>query len=232
MKRFIKRSFNYFGLEIKRHLQIGWNSEHLRKLCPSVETIVDVGVENGTHELYAAFLEKKFLLVEPLKEFEPGIREILTRYDGDYYLGAVGERSGQAEINVQPQFLGRSSLRKRLPKSVSGTTMESRMVNVSMLDSLANDYRLKKPYGLKIDAEGHELRVLEGAPQFLQDTRFIIAEVSVGPRFEDSYRCGEFIAYVEKLGFALCDILSIARSHEHEFRINQMDAVFLREGLI
>jgi hypothetical protein len=47
---------------------------------------------------------------------------------------------------------------------------------------------------LKIDAEGSQLEVIRGATETLSQTSFIIAEVSVSPRFPGSYRFAEFLA--------------------------------------
>ena len=60
--------------------------------------------------------------------------------------------------------------------------------------------------GLKIDTEGFEDRVIKGAAQFLAETQFVIVEVNVEKRFDDTYFL-EFISLMDSSGFVLCDIL-------------------------
>ena len=51
--------------------------------------------------------------------------------------------------------------------------------SVTTLDALRAERGWEGPFGLKIDAEGYEHRVIEGAAALLRDTQFVIAEVSV-----------------------------------------------------
>jgi hypothetical protein len=64
------------------------------------------------------------------------------------------------------------------------------------------------PFGLKVDAEGYEHVVVEGASQLLTQTEFVIAETSVSDRFEGGARVDEFIALMRDHGFAVADLLS------------------------
>jgi Methyltransferase FkbM domain len=68
------------------------------------------------------------------------------------------------------------------------------------------------PFGLKIDVEGFERQVVEGAARFLEQTQFVIAEVSVSPRFEGGASSAEFIALLRSHGFEVLDVLHAAQS--------------------
>ena len=48
-----------------------------------VETVVDVGVAYGTPALYTAFPDAYFFLFEPVAEFEPHLKSILTSVRGE-----------------------------------------------------------------------------------------------------------------------------------------------------
>lgn len=43
------------------------------------------------------------------------------------------------------------------------------------------------PFGLKVDTGGADPDVVEGAHEFLRETEFVIAEVSIAERFEGGY---------------------------------------------
>lgn len=68
------------------------------------------------------------------------------------------------------------------------------------------------PFGLKLDAEGAELEILRGARETLTKCEFVIAEVSVLPRFEGGYAFAEFVAAMDEAGFAARDFLGIGRA--------------------
>jgi hypothetical protein len=46
-------------------------------------TVVDVGVGRGTPQLYEPFPKSFQVLIGPLKEHEPGLQDILTKYEGE-----------------------------------------------------------------------------------------------------------------------------------------------------
>ena len=78
---------------------------HLKNAGFAPETIVDVGVGYGTPNLYEIFPNSYYALIEPLKEFEPSLQDILKTYKGEYFLTAVGARDEKQMINVEPNKL-------------------------------------------------------------------------------------------------------------------------------
>ena len=95
------------------------------------------------------------------------------------------------------------------------------------LDAVVEKHQFEPPFGLKIDTEGSDLQVIEGATRTLRDTQFVIAEVSVAQRFEGGYSFIEFIEAMDRRDFVLCDILEIARSARSEILF--MDALFRKK---
>src|SRR5208283_1372595 len=82
-----KRLFNAFGLEIRKkqlatppepipRASMRGALQQLSTLGFRPRTVIDVGVATKTEELYRAFNEADILLVEPLAEFEPFLRDI------------------------------------------------------------------------------------------------------------------------------------------------------------
>jgi hypothetical protein len=79
-------------------------------------------------------------------------------------------------------------------------------------EGILADATFPRPYGLKIDAEGSELEVIRGATNSLRDAEFVIAEVSVLPRFEGGHGFARFIGELDERGFEVCDFLDIGRA--------------------
>jgi FkbM family methyltransferase len=169
---------------------------------------VDVGAGRGTPQLYGAFRKSYHVLVEPLKEHESGLQNILKQYDGEYFLTAVGSTNRKATIAVEPERIHKSSLQERTAVSSTSDPAEKREVPVITLDTLMEEHNLQPPFGLKIDTEGFELEVIEGATAFLRNTQFVIAEVSVAKRFVGGYSFPEFTEAMIRNGFFLWDIMN------------------------
>jgi FkbM family methyltransferase len=236
LKPLIDKVLSRFGYELSykfyERWQPGrayWEADYIKRLGFTPRTIVDVGVAYGTpslesHSLYEAFPESYFVLIEPLKEFEPYMQEILKKYGGEYFLTAVGARDEMRIVNINPRYMARSSFFLRNPIESSNNRLSQRQVPVTTLDRLMEEHNFQPPFGLKIDTEGFEIQVIEGAPKFLQKTQFVIAEVQVVERFEGGHSFAEFIALMDKHGFSVCDILDIGRADSSE--VIFLDLVF------
>jgi FkbM family methyltransferase len=188
--------------------ETGWRPENLRKEGLAPRTVIDVGVARGTPNLYEAFSDAHLVLIEPLAEFEEDLKRISKRRGGEYVLAAVGAAPGRAEIHVNPAMLYESSLlvnEWRPPEEHEA--LERREIEVTTLDALRAERGWEGPFGLKIDAEGYEHRVVEGAAALLRDTQFVIAEVSVTRPFTGGVSFAEFIALMDRHGFAVHDLL-------------------------
>lgn len=201
-----------FGLRVTRLNDYGWSVYNLRKPGLAPSTIFDVGVHSGTPELYAAFPEAYYVLVDPLKENEHHLKEILTRYRGEYLLEAAGANPGTATIHVEPSFVGRSSILERTRFTATGSEPEERSIPITTLDEVVDKRGLSGPFAIKIDTEGFELEVIRGAERTLRESQFVIAEVSVSKRFEGGYIFADMISEMAKHGFHLCDVLTVPRS--------------------
>jgi FkbM family methyltransferase len=174
-------------------------------------TVVDIGVGTGTPALYAAFPNAYHVLLEPLEEFTADIERVLQRYRGRWVMTAVGSEDGSATIHVDQERRLMSSIATRTALTRGSRPVESRMVPLAKLDTIRHDLQLTPPFGLKIDTEGHELDVIRGATEFLRDTVFVVAEVSVAPRFEGGYTFLDFITLMAEHGFRLHDVLAVYR---------------------
>jgi hypothetical protein len=100
-------------------------------------------------------------------------------------------------------------------------------VPMRTLDSLLDERGWTGPFGVKVDAEGFERHVIEGASRLLEETQFVIAELSVMRRYEDSYSFADFVRLMDDRGFAMHDILDaqkIGPSHAIMF----IDVLFWR----
>jgi FkbM family methyltransferase len=231
-----KRLFNAFGLEVRKK-QLATPPEpiprasmrgalhRLSALGFHPRTVIDVGVATKTEELYQAFKDANILLIEPLAEFEPFLRDICLSYNAQYVLAAAGENRGSAIINVHPDKFGSSFLKEVEGPSVDGVPRE---VPVVTIDDLCADRNLVGPYLVKVDVQGAELQVLAGATHTLQRTEVVILEVTLfgtmigGPQLSDT------VARMRQYGFAVYDIFGF-HYRPLDNALCQLDMVFVQE---
>lgn len=207
--------------------ETGWRAENIRKPGLTPATVIDVGVARGTPNLYDAFPDAHLVLVEPLREFEEDLERICRRRGGEYVLAAVGAEPGRAEIHVNPAMLYESSLLvdERRPFD-ERDALERREVAVTTLDDLRAERGWKGPFGLKLDAEGYEHRVIEGAVELLPETQFVIAEVSVTRPFAGGISFAGFISLMDRHGFAVYDLLDGTK--RGNYGVDFVDVLFRR----
>lgn len=231
IKSFVRRVLNRLGYDIVRwRLDVqprGFNSAHLSTICRP-QTVFDIGVGNGTYALYEAFPDAKFILVEPVREYEETINRIKAQYECRVYYKAVGSAEGQLELTVDLDDPEKSSLETRARLTAREHSLEKRIVEVTTLDAIMRaNPDLKRPVLVKLDTEGHELEALRGGTELLRIADMVICEVSVAKRFEGGYGFEDIIGYMSSNGFRLADILSIAHA-TGEIEPRHMDVVFTR----
>jgi FkbM family methyltransferase len=220
-----------FGLHLSRQVGSGWSPEHLRRFGLAPATLIDVGVGTGTPALYEAFPDARLILVEPLAEFEPTLDRILAGRPGRAFLSAVGSSEGRRRIRVESGNRLKSSLLERTVLTATGEAGEEREIPVTTLDHLLDEHEneFAAPIGLKIDTEGFELEVIQGATRLLERTLFVIAEVSVAARFEGGYSFADLVGALDQRGFAVCDLLEVSRSRRSP-GAHYVDVLFVRTG--
>ena len=165
-------------------------------------TVIDAGAAHGTPELYETFPNARYLLIEPLVEFEPSLRALKQRMPQlDYVISAAGPEPGEVVLNVHPDLYGSST---RLEEEASDVNGVPRTVPVIRLDDLAD--KVPGPYLLKVDVQGGELDVLAGASKILAQTEFAILEASLFETYKSAPQFRDVIEFMHQTGFVVYDI--------------------------
>lgn len=189
-------------------------------------TVIDVGVADGTFELYKAFPESRLLLIEPLKEFETELKSILSSHTGLYVLAAAGAESKDIVINVHPDHLhGSSTYKETMGIRADGYERGIRMVTV---DEVIAKEELSGPFFLKVDVQGAELDVLDGARATLADTEAVALEVSMFELMKGAPQFHDVVAYMREHGFVAFELVP-ALNRPLDNALAQVDMVFVKE---
>jgi FkbM family methyltransferase len=209
-KRLIQSLAGTLGYEIVRKNRRGWNPDYLHSLSDP-DVVIDVGAAYGTPKLYRAFSKSKFILVEPLQEYEDALEKWRNRIDCKIVYEAVGSRPGEVSIHVDPRRPTMSSVVKRSPLTECPDPGELRTVPLTTIDVLADKHcESTDCFVLKIDIEGMELEALQGSTETLKRTDLVIVETSVARCYENESDVFSVLDYVRPQGFRLYDILVLA----------------------
>jgi FkbM family methyltransferase len=203
----IRRLLDRAGIEVRRRGGVRRTPAevlaHVRRLGFRPNVVFDVGVAWGTAELYEAFPEARHVLVEPLEEYEPAIREIEQRHRAEWVRAAAGPEPGTAQMAVHRTWLMSSMLGGW--KGHDAADVTPREVPVVRLDDVREERGLEGPFVVKVDVEGGELRVLDGAEEVLRDTELVLLEVNLFRFLPDAPDFGDVVAYMRERGFVVYD---------------------------
>jgi len=166
----------------------------IRERGVPVATVLDVGVLYGTPELIVAYPDMPHILFEPVVEFREEIAKTYRDVKHTLIAAAVSETSGEVSLQLSTIIPG-------LPISHSWMVdgAGARTVPMVSLDDYLRNHPSESPYLLKIDIDGHEMRVLRGASETLAQTSIVMVETSIDGLTER-------IRYLEDRGFQIFDL--------------------------
>jgi len=199
--------------------------KHIQTLGFYPKTIVDIGVAYGTPELTEVFSDSYFIWVEPVKEFEIHLKKLTSQYKGEYHLKAVGSKDGIITLNVHDDLYGSSLLNESDGVIFDG---EPREVEISKLDNLILNSCRSGNALIKIDVQGAELEVLEGASYLLKKCEIVILEVSFYRFLKTNPVFSEVVIYMKEKGFEVFDICDFSY-RPLDGNLGQVDVFFVKE---
>jgi FkbM family methyltransferase len=192
----------------------------LRERGVPVSTVLDVGVLFGTPELVEAWPDVKHVLFEPVAEFADTIRRNYHAVDHELVSAAVSDTSGEVALETFSVIEGADISHSRMSKEADAAGL--RRVPMVCLDDWLAASPQAEPNLLKIDIDGHEMKVLAGAAETLKRTSVVVIEASRG---QFARRLGA----VQKAGFILFDLTEPCY---YDGAFWQCDAIFVREDLM
>jgi FkbM family methyltransferase len=233
MKSLLKTALRSVGVNVRRYDPTHDLAELLKLY--QVETVFDVGANAGMSGRYFRNLgfTGKLVSFEPVSRY---YKMLAAEANGDPLWtcinAAVAEAEGEQEINVSGGQGGASSFLNKTGNTWSSSPeleyVDRERVRVTTIDRAAQEhYPAGERLFLKLDVQGYERKVLEGASQTLARIVGLRIELSVSPTYEDEPPMFEIMDFLSQQGFRLCAI-EPAWSNVKTREIYQMDGVFFR----
>lgn len=180
-------------------------------------TVIDVGAHKGQFAIFAleTFHEARVICFEPLAAPRSVLAQVTSAEQHRMVVLATAADSspGTRELHVS-QLDDSSSLRAIKPRYVRAFpgTEESRLEAVRTEPiALVLGPNLDRPSLLKVDVQGHELDVLEGAEDLLPEIDQILVECSFVELYEGQALAGEVVAYLHDRSFSLAGVFGLKR---------------------
>ena len=170
--------------------------------------IVDVGANKGrwSRDARLVYPECEFTLIEPQREMAKYLDKFCEGTENCRWIEAgAGAESGELTFTVCPDTVSSSFAVSEAEAKENG--FERRTVPVVTLDEILADQIAadKAPEIVKIDAEGFEFQVLQGATQLIGKSELIFLEAHMISDEDDTSGFIKLTQQMDELGYAPYD---------------------------
>jgi len=248
MKLHINRLLRYFKLEIRRILPNNSSDKFLINLSEELQArqlffdyyginvLLDVGANIGQY----ARLMRRIGYQGEIISFEPlssAFSELKKNADGDEKWlcehFALGNKEEQSIIHISENSYS-SSLLNILPLHIAydadSRYVAEETIQIKRLDDIFQNYcQPEDVVMLKIDTQGFEKNVLEGAKQSLRNITLLQLEISIEPLYDKEVLFVEMFNYLQEIGFELFTLENGIRNPESG-KLLQVDGIFINKN--
>jgi FkbM family methyltransferase len=229
----VQRTLQSLGWEIKRFTLDEMSQLAKFLAIHKVDTVLDVGANIGQFAttLRMAGYPGKIISFEPQSEAYARLTAMAAK-DPNWTVAprcAVGAASGEIEMNISDNSVSSSAL--PILEAHTGSAPASRYVAtetapVIRLDDCDLVPRTERIF-IKIDTQGFEQHVIDGAPELIKLARGIQMEMSLAPLYKGQADFMALMAQMQNAGFELW-ALNPGFADSSSGRLLQADSTFFR----
>jgi len=250
MKAYINRLLAHFNYQVKRIVPADEEKYFLNHLSEELKArqqflayygitqLLDVGANTGQ---YASLMRHigytgKIVSFEPLSTAFVVLKQNAATDEAWRCENfALGQSDESRVIHVSANSYS-SSLLDILPSHIAydaaSQYVGEETINIKRLDDLFSSYC--QPHDivmLKIDTQGFEKNVLEGAGESLKKITLLQLEISVEPLYDKEVLFVEMVNYLQEAGFELFTLENGIR-HPESGKLLQVDGIFVNKSRI
>lgn len=236
LRPIVHAALHRIGLDVVRYDETRFPERLRARLLAeyAVDVALDVGANDGSfaQSLRASGYEGQIVSFEPLST---GFEALATRCrDDDNWTCmrlALGSTAGRATLNIaanssSSSLLPMTDLHLQTAPESRYTGLEE--VDVARLDDVCEQVAADaRRVFLKLDVQGMELDVLDGADRTLDQVVVVQAELSLARLYDGGASFGEVLDRLSSRGFALTALEPVLR-HRSDGRLLQVDGTFVR----
>jgi FkbM family methyltransferase len=188
-----------------------------------ISVVFDIGAHKGrwTREHKKIFKNSYFYLFEANKEH---FKKLTSRGES-VFIGVLSSNGLPAKF-YKKVGTGDSLYKEN---TTHYTDKNYELVDTKTLNQVVLDNKLPQPDFIKLDVQGAELDILEGASNVIDGCKLILAECPISPYNIGSPEISDYLNYFNKIGFTP---LRITEQHNGAGALLQVDILFLRNNLL
>ena len=237
MKNFIKKIFRSTGYDLHRYDPSSNLTCQLEMALRKhkIDLVFDIGANVGqfARNLREVGYSDRIVSFEPLIDAHHALSKAARKPKGweVHERCAIGDTNGTIQINVSGNSVSSSALqmlqghRDAAPESAFTRIEEA---PVRTLDSLSFQYLTTRRSTLvKIDTQGFEWQVLDGASETIERAQGVMVELSIVPLYSGQRLWQDIVRRLESEGLGLWS-LSPAFVDPRDGRTLQLDGLFFR----
>lgn len=230
IKQFLRKA----GIQVKHFPDRDQTSRQLALKAFGINKIVDVGANTGqfAKEMRDHGFRGEIISFEPLSEAFKDLQKKAAK-DHKWVIRnmAIGDSDGEITINVSKNSQS-SSILEMLPSHLKSAPeslyINTEKVQIRRIDTILPDfYKTGDSILLKIDTQGYEKKVLDGAETSLSKIIGIKLEMSLIPLYRDEVLFWDMVKFVENKGYKL---YSLENTHfdPKNGQLLQVDGIFYK----
>ena len=237
MKSFFKQMLRRFDFEFRNFsVEKSENARFFTMLSyHRVNTIFDIGANEGQFGVILRDFgyRGKIISFEPLTQAREELLKI-SQKDSLWTVApqaAIGEENGEIEIHIAGNSESSSILEmldSHIEAAPNSKYVGNERVPLRKLDTLAPDFIEKDSVVfLKIDTQGYEEQVMNGAHDLMKNIVGLQLEISLVPLYEGHSLIDEMLQNLKEKGFELWGVSTVF-SDPNTAQLLQIDATFFR----
>ena len=238
MINLVRNIAKLFGILIIRDAPANTPQKQLSTVLKllKIDVVFDIGANEGqfAREIREHGYTGKIISFEPLTSARKNLLSFASPDPGwqVHEQSAIGDQDGEIELHISGNSVSSSllpMLESHSSAAVGSEYVGSERVPIFKLDSIANKY-LDKNYNLfiKIDTQGYEWQVLDGASETLKRVQGVLCELSLVPLYRRQRRWRDIVDRLDQNGFMLW-ALQKGFTDPSTGQSLQMDGIFVRK---
>jgi FkbM family methyltransferase len=238
VKRHIRAAARNFGVEIGRYRPYRNPINHLIRICKEngCDTILDIGANAGqfAERVLQGGFDGRIISFEPQTKAHALLVKAADKLDGWDVASrmCVGEKDATTRLNIAANstsssilpVLGSSTSAKPETAYVTTEDVLMRRLDSWIAEELPDNSR---SLAVKIDVQGYEDHVLDGAKKELSRIIAFQIEMSLMPLYEGSPSFVDLYSRIEAMGYQ-CVGLYPGFTDVRTYQMMQVDGLFLR----
>lgn len=235
IKKVVQRLFHAIGYDVRKRLKAAHHRDLQTGGIP-FDIIIDVGANVGqfARESLEMYPTAKIFCFEPLAAPFLKLTEWAATQHGNIqcYQMALGEHIGEIDMHLNESFTPSSSVLTITDRCIELYPLtcvdKSVSVTISTLDKVMGDVHLdaSKNILLKLDVQGFEDRVLNGAGNTLSMCNAVMLEVLMDNLYEGQARFVDIVTLLHRHGLQYAG--NVKQFYSPDGRVVFVDALFLR----